>query len=892
MTMFPHHYLTALFCPTSVAVVGAGTRPGSLGAAVYRNLRDGGFQGPLLPVNPRHAEIDGAPCHKSLLALPHPVDLAVIATPAAAVPGVLEDAARARIGHALILTAGFGETGAAGRALEDQVRSIARRAGIRLVGPNCLGMMRPSIGLNASFARVGARPGHLALIAQSGAVCAALTDWAHAAGIGFSSVVSTGAAADLDFGEILDFLLYDEATAAILLYIEGIRDARRFIGALRALARAKPVMIFKAGRRAAGSRAAHSHTGALTGDDQVFDAVLSRCGVVRAGTYAELFAAARVMASGRLPTGNRLAVLTNGGGPGVIAADCAAALAVELAPFAPQTLDTLDQVLPKHWSHGNPADIIGDATAERFAHALAPILADPAVDGVLTLFCPQIMSSAEDVAAALLAGAKTTTKPVLTSWLGGASVDAGRNAIESAGMPAFDSPEAGVTCFAALARYRRAQALMLEAPPSLAPGASPDIAGSHALARAVAASGRTLMSEPESKRLLANFGIPTPETVVAKTLVEAIATGKRLGFPLALKIVSPDIAHKSDVEGVVLSVRDLPELEREFRNLEARVARRAPQARIEGVAIQRMVEKRFGREVIVGVARDAVFGQVITFGAGGVAVEVLRDSAVGLPPLNDPLARDLIERTRIARQLATYRHIPAANLDALIQVLLSVSDMVCALPWIAEMDINPLSVDAAGVIALDARVVIDPARLDPDPRYPHLAIHPYPAHLEEHATLGSGALVSLRPVRPEDAVIEREFVEALSENSRYMRFFNPARTISPRLLARLTQLDYERELALLAFHDNAMIGVARYSPNLDGTSCEFAVTVADAWHGKGVATLLMQRLMAAARAAGYARMTGTVLANNYPMHALMAGLGFAAEPVADDPSLLEFAINL
>ena len=896
--MSSSHYLEPLFAPNSVAVVGAGQRPGSLAAAVFRNLKEGGFKGTVHAVNPKYRELDGGPCYANLAALPAPVDLAVVVTPAAAVPGVLEDAARAGIFHALVLTAGFGETGAAGRMLEARVAAIAREHGIRMIGPNCLGLMRPDIGLNATFARHGARPGHIALVAQSGAVCAALTDWAHASGIGFSSVVSMGAGTDLDFGEILDYLLFDEQTHSILLYVEGIHDARAFIGGLRTASRSKPVVVQKVGRHSAGSRAAMSHTGALVGNDAVFDAVLRRCGVVRARTYMELFSAARLLAAGRMPTGNRLALLTNGGGPGVMAADCAAERNVEVASLSAATLTALDAALPPHWSHGNPVDIIGDATPERFAAALAPLLADPGVDGVLTLFCPQIVTTATDAAAALLALAKQSSKPVLTAWLGEAEVRDGRAVIEAAGMPAFQSPESGVIGFAALAEYWRAQQLLLEAPPPLSVCTLPDVAAARGLAQGIASAGRTLMTEPESKQLLSFFGIPVPPTAVAASLAAAQAAAARIGFPLALKIVSPDIAHKSDVKGVILNVRDQVELEREFSLLLERVAAARPKARIDGVALQPMIEKRFGREIMIGVARDPVFGQVISFGAGGVAVELLQDNAIGLPPLNERLASDLIERTRIARLLGPYRHIPAADRVALIDILIRVSEMVCACPWILEMDINPIAVDESGACALDARVLLDPTLLsgaDVVPRnrrYAHMAIHPYPSELATAETLADGRRLQVRPIRPEDAAIELAFVEALSDQSRYMRFFSPVKSLSPRMLARFTQIDYEREMALVAIDGDRIVGVARYSPTSDGVSCEFAVTVADALHGKGLGCLLMQRLMAAARAAGYERITGTVLGGNHSMHKLMARLGFTAARDRDDPSLSEFSFDL
>ncbi len=922
------HYLEPLFAPRSVAVVGASERAGSLGRAVFGNLHAGGYGGALYPVNPKHKQVDGVACYARLADLPAPPDLAVLVTPAPTVEAVLRDAGAAGIRHAVVLSAGFDENDPAGAALLKKAGASAREHGVRLLGPHCLGLMRPSIGLNATFARGGAKPGGLALVSQSGAICAALTDWAWAAGIGFSSVISTGAAVDVDFGEILDYLMFDTHTQSILLYIEGIHDARRFISGLRACARTKPIVVLKVGRYSVpavqeivhptagafsryvnGLHAGHadapaepartpslSHTSSLVGDDAVFDAALRRSGVVRAETYAELFAIARLLAAGRLPRGKRLAILSNGGGPGVIAADCAGDKGVDLASLSPATLEALNAALPPHWSHTNPVSILGDARPEHYSAALAPLLADPGVDGVLTLFAPQIVTSAQEAAQALLPLALSANKPVLTAWLGEAEARAGRALIEEAGMPAFQYPDSGVLAFAALARYAHAQTMLLEVPPPLASSYTPDLAAAHQLARDTVAAGRHVLSESESKQLLGWFGIPTPRIALATTRTDAKRLGEEIGFPLALKIVSPDIVHKSDVGGVTLNVRDSASLEREYGKLLARVAQTRPDAGLEGVAIQPMIEKRFGRELLVGVARDPVFGQVITFGAGGVAVELLRDHAIGLPPLNHRLAEELIAGTRMALLLAPYRHIPGADREAIIDVLIKVSDMVCALPWLQEMDINPLTVDAHGAVALDARVVIDPAHLADDLRYRHMAIHPYPSAMVHTETLRDGSTLLLRPIRPEDAAIEREFVEGLSEQSRYMRFFNPLKVLAPRLLARLTQVDYDRELALVATTgsgpEERIVGVVRYSPNADGTSCEFAVTVADAWNGKGLGSLLMRRLIEAARNAGYQRLTGSVLESNNKMHALMRRLGFANAPQGEDRSIAEYEFDL
>jgi acetyltransferase len=890
------HYLQRLFAPGTVALVGASERTGSLGRDVFENLIAGGFHGEIVPVNPKHTQVLGLKCYASLAAVGKPLDLAVVATPAAAVPTVLDDAAKAGVRHAVVLAAGFGETGSKGKELEARLREQARRLAIRMIGPNCLGLMRPGIGLNATFARTGARPGPIALVSQSGAVCTALIDWAWAAGVGFSSVVSMGAAIDLDIGEILDYLLYDHDTHSILLYLEGVREARRFISALRAAARSKPIVVLKVGRHLSGQRAALSHTGSMVGNDAVFEAVLRRSGVVRARTYPDLFAAARMLATDRLPAGDRLAIVTNGGGPGVMAADACVDAHVSLAALGEATLGKLNALLPPNWSHANPIDILGDATLDRFNGALEAVLADPQVDGVLAMFCPQALVTAREVASGLLPRIEATTKPVLTAWLGEHDVRAGRELIEAAGMPAFSAPESAVAAFGTLAEYQRAQQLLLEVPSPLASTAPTRCDEAQALFESIAAASRTLMTEPESKQLLACFGIPTPRTVIATTADEAAAAASSVGYPVALKILSPDIAHKSDIGGVKLNVRDAAAVRAEFAALVSAAHTLRPAPRITGIVVQPMVQKRFGREISIGVATDAVFGPVISFGAGGVAVELLADNAIGLPPLSVRLAEEMIDRTRIARLLAAYRHIPAADRTAIVNVLLAVSDMVVQCPWVQELDINPLVVDADGAAALDARVVIDPRRKTADARYSHMAIHPYPSRYERAEVLGDGERLLVRPIRPEDARMELAFVEGLSDQTRYLRFFSSKQTLSPKMLARLTQVDYDNELALVAVRSavpqDEIIAVARYVPMPDGRTCEFAITIADRWHGKGLGTLLMRRLVAAARDSGYTTMFGQILAVNEKMLRLARNLGFAIGADPEDRSIVEARLPL
>ncbi len=648
--------------------------------------------------------------------------------------------------------------------------AVARDADVRILGPNCVGMLRPSIGLNASFARTACEAGSIALVSQSGAICTALVDWAASTKVGLSSVVSLGAAADIDFGDVLDYLLFDNKTESVLLYVEGVHNGRTFISSLRAIARAKPVIVLKVGRYASGSQAARSHTGALVGNDAVFDAVLARCGVVRVHSAQDLFAAARALSSRRKPYGDRLAIVTNGGGPGVLAADAVSSENLQLAKLAPETLERLNAILPKHWSHNNPVDVIGDANGERFGGAAKIVAADPNVDAVLTVFCPTGIASAESVADGILPVAKECAKPFLTAWLGESGVVDTRHRVEAAGIPAYRAGEVAVQAFAALASHVKNQRLLLESPPPRSTTIEHDIVRAEEILQGAIDEKRTMLNEVEAKSLLAAFGIPVPPFVVAKTREEAAGAADAIGYPVVMKILSPDISHKSDVNGVRLDVRDSHDVVHQFDDIIATVKRLRPEASITGVLVQSMVARRDGRELMIGVMTDPSFGPAISFGSGGVAVELLRDNAIGLPPLNVRLAGDLIDRTRAARLLGAYRNVPAANREALIDVLLRVSDIVCALPWIAEMDINPLLLDPTGAVALDARIIVDPARRHLDSRYSHLAIHPYPEALEAVERLRDGTDVTIRPIRPEDAEMETAFITELSDESRYLRF--------------------------------------------------------------------------------------------------------------------------
>ncbi len=896
--MFTSHYLRGALAPRSIAVIGASERAGALGMHVFDNVLAGGFKGEIYAVNPKHALVRGRKCYPSLESLPLAPELAVVTTPPASLPRLIEQAGARGTRAVLVLSAGFAETGDEGRRLQALALTRARALGIRLFGPNCLGIMRPEIGLNATFARTPARPGTVALVSQSGAVVAALLDYAWTAGFGFSSVVSTGAGSEVEFSEILDYLALDAATRSIVLYIEGVHDARAFMSSVRAAASVKPVVVLKVGRHMTGQRAAMSHTGALVGDDAVFDNALKRAGAIRVDAFNQMFAAAEALATGRLPRGlpgNRLAIVTNGGGPGVLAADAAADADVQLAALSPQVRDELDAILPGTWSRTNPVDIVGDADAERFAQAARILLADPANDGVLLLYTPTVRVGAEDTAQALLPVIEAADKPVVTAWLGEAEAARGRAVMKQAGVPALISPERGVQSFSYLSRFVRNRELRLQVPPPHVDQFDTDIAGARRLIERALLAGRAQLDENESKHLLRCFGIAAARTELAHSADEAVALAQAIGFPVVLKLSAQGVAHKSEVGGVLLSLRSADEVRQGFETIVARVAERAPQAKLAGVNVQQMIRRPHGRELIVGLARDPVFGPVISFGLGGIAVEVFRDSATALPPLNRFLALDMISRTRVSKLLDSYRGLPAIDLEALVGVLLKVSDLACEIPCIHELDINPLLCDESGAIALDARVLLGDGPLAPDATYSHLAIHPYPRSLTRATRLKTGETVLLRPIRPEDLDAERRFVARLSPQTLYLRFHAPLRELTTERLVRYTNIDYDREMAFVAIDanvehpDGEIRGIARYTRNPDGSTCEFGITVEDGWQGRGLGHALMNALENCARERGIREIIGYVLSENDDMGKLMRARMYDARRDEDDGGVLRFA---
>ena len=887
--MLEEHYLKPLFEPESIAVFGASDRVDSVGQVLFNNLIQTGFGGRLFPINPKHESVQGQETFKSLHDVPGRVDLAIICTPAMSVPGIIEQCGERGVRFALIVSSGFAERGHAGAALERKVLEIARSYSVRILGPNSLGIMRPPSKLNATFTQERAHEGKMALVSQSGAICSAILDWALPNKVGFSSVVSLGRSSDIDFGEILDYLVHDPRTYYILLYIEGIQNARLFLSALRSAARIKPILLYKTGRFASGTAAALTHSGIRSGSDTVFDMAVRRAGVVRVNSIIQLIEGAKALNDRLQPKGKRLAIITNGGGPGAIAADRASEVGIPLAELQDQTIQSLNKVLPTTWSHANPTDIGGDATAERYRDAITLCAADENVDGLLVVLTPQAMTNPQAVAEVLVELSKDLTKPLIACWMGEEHTRAAREYLSAHNIPVFRMPESSVDLFSNLSTFYENQRLLLQTPAAKSEGNELRIEGARMLIDAVLSEKRKTLSEMESKSVLRAFRIPVAQTMVAHSVADALMYAEQLGFPIAMKVDSPDILRKTDAGGVRLNIQDAVSLRNAYHDIIETVKRKHPNARISGVSIEPFVSRNNAREVRVGVFRDRTFGPVITFGSGGNESDLYPDRGLALPPLNQVLAESLVKSTRAYNLLKPHGTVPAANIEAIYDLLLHVSDLVSEIPQIIELDINPLIVDAEGVIAADARIVIDYAPSTVD-RYAHMAIHPYPNHLVEEWILPDGASVTIRPVRPEDAEIERAFFNNLSDESRYFRFMDTIRELSKPQLVRFTQIDYDRDMAFVAVQiddegNPVQLGVSRYVANPDGETVEFALTVADSWQKRGLGRKLMQVLIDCARGKGFTAVVGEVLSDNSKMLNLMSSLGFKILPNPEDNSV-------
>ncbi len=896
--MLLRHSLDPFFKPSSVAVVGASATPGAVGSILVHNLLTNPFNGVVYPVNPKRKAVHGVRCYPSLAEVPEPADLAVIATPAATVPATIRQCVERGIPAAIVISAGFSELGEPGRALEREIRDVAHGK-MRIVGPNCLGILQPYTGLNASFAASMPRPGRVALLSQSGAICTSVLDWARESHVGFSAFVSVGTMLDVDFADLLDYFGDDPNTRSIVLYMESVGDVRRFFSAARAVARSKHVIVVKAGRHEAGARAAASHTGALAGSDAVFDAAIRRAGLLRVTTIPDLFNMAEILGLQPPPRGPALAIITNAGGPGVMATDELMTHGGQLATLAPETLAALDPVLPPFWSHANPIDVLGDATPQRYRQAIEICARDPNVQGLLVLLTPQAMTDPTETARQLTPFARLEGKPVLASWMGGADVRAGRDLLGQAGIATFDSPEEAIRAFLHLVQYRRSQELLYESPAALPQDWTPDEAKARALIDRVRGAGRTLLTEFEAKELLACYGIPTVPTEVAQTADEAVVVARKIGLPVVLKLWSETITHKTDAGGVQLNLLDEESVRRAFAMIRDNAAAYArlhhlPEGSFQGVTVQPMIRQK-GYELIVGSSVDVQFGPVILFGAGGVLVEVFQDRALGLPPLNRTLARRLIERTQIARALAGVRGQSAVPMAQLETLLVRFSYLLCERRDVQEIDINPLLATSEGLLALDARVLLVPADTPPE-RWPRLTVEPYPNQYTSDWRLSDGTPLVIRAIRPEDESLLVAHHGSLSPRSIRMRFFSMVKTLNRESLIRLCHLDYAREMALVAERRTAegrpeFLGVSRYYMNPETREAEFAVVVSDAVQGVGLGRHLMERLIAVARDRGVRRLVGNVLRENAPMRALAKELGFR-EVGTVDTDAVQVALDL
>jgi acetyltransferase len=884
--------LDAIFRPASVAVIGASEREASVGRTVLANLANGSFSGKVFAVNPNRREVLGVASYPSVTALPQRVDLAVIVTPAATVPDVMRDCVAAHAGGAIIISAGFKEVGAAGAALEQQIAGIVRPAGLRVIGPNCLGVMSPHAGLNATFAAEMPLAGNVAFLSQSGALCTAILDRSRGENIGFSAFVSTGSMLDVTWGDLLYYFGDDPATRCILIYMESVGNAGAFLSAAREVTLKKPVIVIKPGRTAAAAKAAASHTGSLTGSDDVLDAAFRRCGVLRVDTISELFAMADVLGKQPLPKGPRLAILTNAGGPAVLATDALILGGSELAQLTPETLAHLDSFLPRHWSHGNPVDILGDSGPDRYHRAAQAIVHDAGVDGLLAILAPQGMTAPEASAQAI-APLSDGRKPVLASFMGGPAMRGAEAVFNQANIPNFPYPDSAVKCFNFMWQYSFRLGALYETPrlPDAVESA-PDRLAAAGLIQRLLDCGRTIMTEAESKRLLAAYGIPTVPTEVAASEEEAVHIASRLGFPVVLKLHSETITHKSDVGGVALDLTGEAEVRAAFARIREAVASRAGADHFLGVAVQPMLRVR-GYELILGSSLDPQFGPVLLFGSGGKLVEVFQDRALGLPPLNSTLARRLMERTRIFTALKGVRGEKPVDLSALESLLVRFSYLVAEQPWIRELDINPLLASAGSLIALDARVVLHPAgTAEASLSWP--AIRPYPARYESRFTARDGTEITFRPVRPEDEPRLVEFHRRLSQRSVYLRWYQPLaleERIAHERLARICHIDYDREMALIAEREGEILAIGRVSKRHQGGEGRVTLLIRDEYQRRGLGRALLERLLAFARDERLKRITAEMLPENVEMQGLARSVGFKLSP-APAGSLITAVLDL
>jgi len=884
--------LEKFFSPRSVAVVGASNTPGRVGYAVIRNLVSGGFQGHIYPVNPARKKINGIRAFPDLASIAETIDLAVVATPIETAQAVIQDCAKAAVDSAIVLSAGGKEIGTDGERIEKELLETARQNRLRIIGPNCVGIISSAAKLNTSFLDRMPPAGDIAFISQSGAMCLAILDRAARDRIGFRHFVSIGSMLDVDFGDMLNYCGGDSGVRAIVLYVENITKARKFMSAARAVSRIKPIIVLKAGRSQAGAAAAYSHTGALAGADDIYRAAFARAGITQVDTTEELFDCTELLAKQPLPAGPRLAVITNGGGPGVMAMDAIERMGLEPAHLSSDTMARLDAVLPAFWSHGNPIDIIGDASPERWRQAVEICSTDPDIDGLIIIFVPQALSQAAAVSNAVIDYLQQKPKfPVFAVWMGGESVAPSVYQFNTRGYPTYETPERAVAAFQRLHTHRIRQKMLQEIPGRFSTELTVDTKRCQGLVEKHLAAGHHALGEIDAKQILAAYGIPVNPVKLAGTPAEAVQLANQIGYPVVLKIVSPDIVHKSEAGGICLSIATAEAVKSAYDQLITNAAREQPRASITGVSVQPML---YGAdyELILGSRHDPVFGPAIVFGAGGIFTEILRDRAIGLPPLNRALARQLIESTHISTLLKGYRGQPAVPLEHLEECLIRLSRLVTDFPEITELDINPAIVVGDRIRAVDARMRLEASHKKAPG---HLAISPYPQHLEERTVTRSGLHLLIRPIKPEDAPLFDALFSTLSPESIYFRFFSPLKRISPEMLARFTQIDYDRDMALVAIAESAqgeeMLGAARLIREPSLTKAEFSIMVADALHGMGIGASLLRKLISAARTLGIDTLVGYVLSDNTQMLRLGRQTGFS-QKTNREMGALELTIDI
>ena len=871
--------LNNVFNPNSVALIGASDKEGSLGRIILTNLLQTKDR-KTFPVNPHKKTLLGLDCFENIARIADPVDLAVIATPAKEVPELVEECGKAGIGGLVIVSAGFKKIGEEGRLLEQRVTATRKKYGMRILGPNCLGFVRSNAGLNATFLRMNPPSGNIAFISQSGALGGAILDWAVDAHVGFSMFASLGSMIDVDFGDLIDFLGEDKDARSILLYMEGVGNAKKFMSAARAFAMRKPIIILKPGRFTESARAARSHTGAMAGDDAIYEAAFRRVGVVRVKEIADLFDAAEVLDSRHLPGGPKLAIVTAAGGPGVMATDALIDVGGELARLSGESMEQLNQFLPPFWSKGNPIDVLGDADAARYGRAINICLGDSGIDGVLVIYVPSDTAPADEVARAVIDNAKEAWKPIITAWMGAEKVRGAREMLTQNDLPCYETPEEAVRAYVNMYRYKRNLALLYETPAELPVHEAPLKDHLKELIKRAIREGRTLLNEKESKEFFATYGIPTTIPSITHHVEEAVAAAREIGYPVAIKIVSPDITHKSDVGGVVVGIHSDEQMRQAYGSIATTVKERAPKAVIEGVSVQKMIEG-IDYELILGSKKDKDFGAVILFGMGGITAELIKDFSIGLPPLNQTLAKRLMEETKAYKLIQGWRGKPPADLEELETTLVNFSHLVVDFPEIAEIDINPLAISGGKLCALDARIILDKDYSESDYPYPHLVITPYPTRFIVPWRLSDGTEVLLRPIRPEDEPLERDFLSTLSEESRRTRFFSVSKNISHEWLVVFCNIDYDRHIAIVAEvkenEERKIFGVARLILNPDFNSGEIAVLVHDRFQGKGIGRKLMEMVIKIGRWKGVHEIYGEVMTDNKKMLGLCRKLGFTTK---------------